>query len=79
MAKKINLIEYERIVNEKNQRLIFFGRYAGLAGMINSLWSKIKNNVLRNKTIYFQAGKQMRTSKTVKLRKESKIISNPVA
>jgi len=39
MAKKINLIEYERIVNEKNQRLIFFGRYAGLAGMINSLWS----------------------------------------
>jgi len=39
MAKKINLIEYERIVNEKDQRLIFFGRYAGLAGMINSLWS----------------------------------------
>ena len=39
IAKKVNLIEYERIVNEKNQRLIFFGRYAGLAGMINSLWS----------------------------------------
>lgn len=39
MAKKVNLIEYERIVNEKNQRLIFFGRFAGLAGMINSLWS----------------------------------------
>ncbi|MFK5855710.1 MAG: bifunctional lysine ketoglutarate reductase /saccharopine dehydrogenase family protein [Bacteroidota bacterium] len=39
MAKKVNLIEYERIVNEKNQRLIFFGRYAGLAGMINSFWS----------------------------------------
>ena len=39
MRKKINLIEYEKIVNDKNQRLIFFGRYAGLAGMINSLWS----------------------------------------
>lgn len=39
MEKKVNLIEYERIVNEKNQRLIFFGRFAGLAGMINSLWS----------------------------------------
>ena len=39
MAKKVNLIEYERIVNEKNQRLIFFGRFAGLAGMINSFWS----------------------------------------
>lgn len=34
-----NLIDYERVVNEANQRLIFFGRYAGLAGMINSLWS----------------------------------------
>ncbi len=39
IEKKVNLIEYERIVNEKNQRLIFFGRFAGLAGMINSLWS----------------------------------------
>jgi len=39
MEQKINLIDYERIVNDKDQRLIFFGRYAGLAGMINSLWS----------------------------------------
>jgi len=39
MAKRVNLIEYERIVNEKNQRMIFFGRFAGLAGMINSFWS----------------------------------------
>ncbi len=36
---KINLIEYEKISNEKGQRLIFFGRFAGLAGMINSFWS----------------------------------------
>ncbi|MDA3905154.1 MAG: bifunctional lysine ketoglutarate reductase /saccharopine dehydrogenase family protein [Bacteroidales bacterium] len=36
---KINLIEYEKIANEKGQRLIFFGHFAGLAGMINSLWS----------------------------------------
>jgi len=34
-----SLIDYERIVNEKNQRLIFFGRYAGLAGMIDSFWA----------------------------------------
>jgi len=39
MEKKINLIEYEKVANENNQRLIFFGRFAGLAGMINSLWS----------------------------------------
>lgn len=33
------LIDYERVVDEMGKRLIFFGRYAGLAGMINSLWS----------------------------------------
>ena len=39
IEKKINLIEYEKITNDNGQRLIFFGRFAGLAGMINSLWS----------------------------------------
>ena len=34
-----NLIEYEKIIDEQNKRLIFFGRYAGLAGMINSFWA----------------------------------------
>ena len=33
---KCNLIDYERIVNEKNQRLIFFGAHAGYAGMIET-------------------------------------------
>ncbi len=33
------LIDYERIVDDKNRRLVFFGRYAGLAGMIDSLWT----------------------------------------
>jgi alpha-aminoadipic semialdehyde synthase len=33
------LIDYEKIVDEKNRRLIFFGRYAGLAGMIDTLWA----------------------------------------
>ena len=32
-----NLLDYERVVDEKNRRLIFFGRHAGLAGMIDSL------------------------------------------
>ncbi len=34
-----NLIDYEKIANEQNQRLIFFGRYAGLAGMVETLHS----------------------------------------
>jgi alanine dehydrogenase len=33
------LIDYEKIVDEKGQRLVFFGRHAGLAGMIDTLWS----------------------------------------
>ncbi|MCK9613095.1 MAG: bifunctional lysine ketoglutarate reductase /saccharopine dehydrogenase family protein [Bacteroidales bacterium] len=36
---KCNLIDYEKIIDEQGKRLIFFGRYAGLAGMINSLWA----------------------------------------
>jgi len=32
-----NLIDYERVLDEKNQRLIFFGRYAGLAGMLDTM------------------------------------------
>jgi alpha-aminoadipic semialdehyde synthase len=32
------LIDYERIVDEHNRRLIFFGVHAGHAGMIETLW-----------------------------------------
>jgi len=39
MNSKITLIDYEKIADDKGRRLIFFGRFAGLAGMINSLWS----------------------------------------
>jgi alanine dehydrogenase len=39
MELDCTLIDYERVVDELGKRLIFFGRYAGLAGMINSLWS----------------------------------------
>lgn len=39
MDLKSQLIDYEKIVDEKKMRLIFFGRYAGLAGMIDTLWA----------------------------------------
>ena len=39
MDSKITLIDYEKIADAEGRRLIFFGRFAGLAGMINSLWS----------------------------------------
>lgn len=37
--KETQLIDYERIVDHKGRRLIFFGRYAGLAGMVDTLWA----------------------------------------
>jgi alpha-aminoadipic semialdehyde synthase len=33
------LVDYERIVDEQDRRLIFFGRFAGLAGAIDTFWS----------------------------------------
>ena len=44
MLKKIldlgcTLIDYEKIIDNKGRRIIFFGRYAGLAGMIDTLWA----------------------------------------
>ncbi len=42
MSKSCHLIDYERIMGHSGEtagrRLIFFGRYAGLAGMIDTLW-----------------------------------------
>jgi alpha-aminoadipic semialdehyde synthase len=37
MELECNLIDYEKIVNEKGFRMIFFGKWAGLAGMTDTL------------------------------------------
>lgn len=37
MELKCNFIDYERIINDKGFRLIFFGKWAGLAGMTDTL------------------------------------------
>jgi alpha-aminoadipic semialdehyde synthase len=34
-----NLIDYEKVTDEKGRRLIFFGRHAGIAGMVDTLWA----------------------------------------
>ena len=36
---KDTLIDYEKVTDEKGRRLIFFGRFAGYAGMIDTLWA----------------------------------------
>lgn len=37
--KKCTLIDYECVTDENHRRLIFFGRHAGMAGMIETLWA----------------------------------------
>ena len=39
MELRCQLIDYERIIDAQGRRLVFFGRYAGLAGMIDTLWA----------------------------------------
>ncbi len=38
LNRKITLLDYELVKNKDGKRIIFFGNYAGYAGMINSLW-----------------------------------------
>lgn len=39
MEMRCTLMDYERVSDSRGRRLIFFGRFAGLAGMINTLWT----------------------------------------
>ena len=39
MELRCQLIDYERITDEDGMRLIFFSRFAGLAGAIDTLWA----------------------------------------
>jgi len=39
LAKRITLIDYETVTNEKEERLIAFGRYAGMVGAHNALYT----------------------------------------
>lgn len=39
METGCNLIDYELVTDDEGRRLIFFGKHAGLAGMIDTLWA----------------------------------------
>lgn len=38
LKKKITLIDYEKIVDFNGQRLVYFGRFAGICGIVDSLY-----------------------------------------
>jgi Alanine dehydrogenase/PNT, N-terminal domain len=39
LEREVTLIDYEPILDRHGRRLIFFGRHAGYAGMIDALWA----------------------------------------
>ena len=64
-----NLIDYEKITDERGRRLVFFGKFAGLSGMIDTLWAygqrmkwkKINNPFSEIKqTIYYNGLSEIR-------------------
>jgi len=58
LKKKCMLIDYEKIEDDNGRRLIFFGRYAGLAGMVESLHSLGKRLDYENISNPFSSIKQ---------------------
>ncbi|MFC2164809.1 bifunctional lysine ketoglutarate reductase /saccharopine dehydrogenase family protein [Acidobacteriota bacterium] len=55
---RCTLIEYEKIENEKGQRLLFFGKQAGQAGMIDTLWALGQRLAWEGKKTPFSSIKQ---------------------
>lgn len=39
LEQRCTLIDYEKVTDEQGRRLIFFGRHAGQAGMLDTLWA----------------------------------------
>ena len=79
MDLNCNLIDYERVVNEKNQRLIFFGHYAGLAGMIETLHAYGQKLKLRGFDTPLERIKQAYQYNTVEeAKKEIEIIGEEI-
>ena len=39
LERRCHLFDYEKVTDTGGRRLVFFGRFAGLAGMLDTLWS----------------------------------------
>ncbi|MCK4546566.1 MAG: hypothetical protein KAW17_03905 [Candidatus Eisenbacteria sp.] len=53
VERKCTLLDYEMVTDDDGKRLIFFGRYAGLAGMIDTLWTLGRRLEVRGVTTPF--------------------------
>lgn len=77
MDSKCNLIDYEKITDDKGRRLIFFGKHAGIAGMIDTLWAlgeKLHRQGIENPFYEMRQTHKYRDLKTA--REDLKLISS---
>lgn len=58
IEKECTLIDYEKIVDDKGRRLVLFGKHAGLAGMIDTLWALGQKFLKEGKENHFLRVKQ---------------------
>lgn len=74
------LIDYEKMVDEKGRRLVFFGKYAGLAGMIDSLWAlgqKLKSEKIASP--FEQIGPAHKYSSLARAKEEIREVGKKIA
>ncbi len=55
---RCNLFDYEKVIDDHGRRLIFFGRFAGYAGMIDTLWAAGKRYTSEGVSSPFAAAQQ---------------------
>ena len=70
IRKKIRLIDYEALKDKQGNRLVAFGRYAGIVGAYNGLWAYSKRSggqLLRRGYECFDVNELKRELRTIKL------------
>ncbi len=65
LEKGCTLIDYEKVTDDKGSRLIFFGKQAGFAGAVDSLWMTGQNLIARGVKNPFQEVKRAMEYKNV--------------
>ena len=73
------LIDYEKIADKNGKRLVFFGKFAGLAGMVDTLWIFGQRAKWEKIDTPFDKIKQTTCYKNLEdVKKELKVVSNEI-
>jgi len=80
MESKVNLIDYEKITDDLGKRLIFFGKFAGYAGFVNTLWTVGKQLSLKGIVTPFAKINQTHTYPSLKdVKKALSLVGQEIA